>query len=101
MKMFTVKDIKGDIYMQPFFVRTTALAIREIEQATNNPESIFNKYPEDYSLYEIGEFDQETAEVNLHDDLVKLCNCSELKKPDSQMGLPGVDHIDMKGGVNE
>ncbi|AXH75340.1 MAG: nonstructural protein [Microviridae sp.] len=59
-----LKDRAADLYGKPFFVRTTAEAIRSLTDEANNTESSINKHPEDYDLYQIGTFNEETGEVN-------------------------------------
>ena len=39
------------------------MAIRSFSDAVQDQDSAFNKHPEDYSLWEIGEFDDQTGEI--------------------------------------
>jgi len=59
MEIFTVYDSKAEAYLQPFFLKTKALALREITDAANNPEHQFGKYPEDYVLFHLGQYDED------------------------------------------
>ena len=54
MKIYTVYDSKAEAYLTPFFLKTDALAMREIETAVNTADHQFNKYPGDYTLYRTG-----------------------------------------------
>ena len=40
---------------------------------------IFSKYAEDYTLFELGEFDEATGQFSLHNTPVSLGKASELK----------------------
>ncbi len=66
LKVYTVYDTKAEAYIQPFFSPTKGLALRSFQEALIDEKSNISKYPEDFTLFELGEFDQETAKFNLH-----------------------------------
>ena len=66
-KVFTVYDSKAEAYMQPFFSPTTGLAIRSFSEVANNKDHAFSKYPEDYTLFEIGEFNDIDGSIKMLD----------------------------------
>lgn len=61
MKFFVlaVRDRALDAFMQPFFVQSIGLGVRSFsdEVNRNSPDSPIFKHPEDFDLYEIGEYD--------------------------------------------
>lgn len=65
MRIFTVFDTKAAIYGQPFYAVTDGIALRMFSDAVNNnsPDNALNRYPEDFTLYYIGEFDDVTGSV--------------------------------------
>lgn len=65
LKMFTVYDSKADSFIQPFFSQSTGTAIREFSAACNKQDHQFSKYAGDYTLFELGEFNQDTAKFQL------------------------------------
>lgn len=65
LKMFSVFDSKIQAYMNPFFARTAAEALRSFADAVNNSESNFCRFAEDFTLFEIGAWDDQTAKVEL------------------------------------
>lgn len=65
IKIFTVHDSKAEAFIQPFFAQTTGLATRSFEQAANETGHDFNRYAGDYSLFELGTFDQGNAQFNI------------------------------------
>lgn len=73
----TVYDTKAKAYLPPQQYRTTLEAMRSFETTCKNPETQFNKYPEDFTLYEIGSFDDQTGELSLLDSKNHLANASE------------------------
>lgn len=62
-KMFAVFDSKAKCYGVPFFFAATGLAVRAFTELTNDEKSTICKYPADFSLHEIGVFDDATGEV--------------------------------------
>ncbi len=60
-KIFTVYDEKAHAYIAPFILHQTAMAIRTFSDACADPKHQFGAHPEDYCLYQIGVFDDETA----------------------------------------
>jgi hypothetical protein len=65
-KVYTVYDSKAEAYLRPFFVSTKGLALRSMVDAVNDPQHPFNKYPEDYTLFEIGEWDDSNGTIKMH-----------------------------------
>lgn len=61
LKIFTVYDSKAEAYLQPFFAKTTGLATRDFEAASNSEDHQFYKYPGDYTLFELGTFNENSA----------------------------------------
>lgn len=55
-------DKKGRLYKNPFFVPNTDVAVRSLRGAVNATEqSDLTQYPEDFALYHLGTFDDETG----------------------------------------
>lgn len=63
MLVFSVYDVKAGAYLPPFFARTRAVAIRSFCAAVRDVGHDFHKYAEDYSLFEIGAFDEMSGEL--------------------------------------
>lgn len=55
--VLAVYDSKIGEFNSPFFMRTRGEALRGWESVCNDASTDFNKYPEDYSLMEIAEYD--------------------------------------------
>lgn len=79
LNVFTVRDQLAESYLQPFFMKTKAQAIREITTMVNDPNSQFGKYPNDYVLFEIGIYDQDTGMIEPHKAPVSLGVLVEFK----------------------
>jgi len=65
----TVKDRAADAYGRPMFVPSTGVAIRSFsdEINRNNAENQLYNHPDDFDLYELGEFDDNTGLFTLHE----------------------------------
>lgn len=61
LKICCVRDDRTESFMQPIFVRHVGEALRSFESEVNREGSAFNDYPEDFSLYELGIFDDSTG----------------------------------------
>ncbi|AXL15275.1 nonstructural protein [Microviridae sp.] len=57
--IFSIYDSKAEAYLPPFFLHQMAMARRAFHDAVNNPESQINKHPADYTLFQIGTFDDD------------------------------------------
>lgn len=58
---FAVHDDAVAAYMQPFFAPANGAAIRSFLDASANPDSPLSKHPQDYRLYRVGAFDDNTG----------------------------------------
>jgi len=61
--LFTIYDEKADVFMPPFFVPAVGLATRAFSDCINSETHAFGKHPSDYTLFQIGEFDDSVAEI--------------------------------------
>ena len=80
MKLFTVYDIKADLYLTPFFERNSVNAMRGFEQIVNDANTQFSKYPADFGLYEIAEYDEEKGVVIPYEHNVRLALGSDFAR---------------------
>jgi len=66
MKQFVycVFDSKVAAYGTPFTTKNEPLAIRSFERACTDPASDLSLFPDDFHLYKIGEFDDDTGELS-------------------------------------
>lgn len=64
-KVFSVYDAAAEAYLQPFFTPTLGLAIRSFSDAVNQEGHQFSNHAADYTLFEIGEFDDSTGNLSM------------------------------------
>lgn len=65
-KVLTVRDRAADVYGQPFFTQSTGVGVRIFtdEINRNSPDNNLFKHPEDFDLFYLGEFDDNTGEFD-------------------------------------
>lgn len=61
LKMFSIRDSKAEIYNRPFFTHTLGEAEREFTRISNDPQSQISQFPEDYDLYYVGTYDDNSG----------------------------------------
>lgn len=69
-------------YGRPFFVPHVGAAIRGFSDEINNSQSDLYKHPDDYSLYELGEWDDANARFpQLLDDPRLVARGKDIHRP--------------------
>lgn len=61
LKAFSVYDDAAQAYGQPFFAPALGLAIRMFTDLVNDPKSSPSQYPDQFTLFELGDFDDATG----------------------------------------
>lgn len=80
VKMFCVYDSKAEAYLQPFFMATKGQALRAFTEVCNDSNHTFFKHASDYTLFEIGEYDDATGGVTSYATKQSLGNALEFKR---------------------
>lgn len=62
-RLYAVYDSKGGSYTIPFFDHAEGRALRTFKDCCNDPEHQFGKHPEDYTLFDVGQYDDDTGEI--------------------------------------
>lgn len=65
LKVFSVHDVKAGAFLPPFFLPRTEMAIRVFADSSNDSTHMFCKHPDDFCLFELGEWDGESALFDL------------------------------------
>lgn len=61
LKIFSVYDSKAKAHLPPFFLPEEGMAIRTFKDCINSKEHQFGAHPEDYTLKQIGTFDDSSG----------------------------------------
>lgn len=77
--VYGVFDSKANAYLQPFFANTDGLATRSFIGALTDENHAFCKHSADYTLFRLGDFDDEQGILVACEPLVNLGNGLQLK----------------------
>lgn len=65
-KIFSIYDQKAKAYLPPFIMPEQGQAERVFGDCVNSQDHQFAKHPEDYTLMEIGTFDDNKGKITAH-----------------------------------
>jgi len=63
INMYSVYDSKAKAYALPWFADNHEVAIRAFSTKINRKDNELSMHPEDYTLFCVGSFDTQTAEL--------------------------------------
>lgn len=63
---FTIYDSKVESSLTPFYAQNRASGLRQWNYNCNRPDSDFNRYPGDYTLFELGIYEADTMTEVAH-----------------------------------
>lgn len=61
LKAFSIRDAKAEAFKPPFFKTTHGEAERDFTELVRDEKTTPGKYPEDFDLYFVGEYDDTTG----------------------------------------
>lgn len=67
LKVYTIRDSKAEVFNTPFFQKSHGEAERSFRELINDEKSMVSKYPEDYDLYYLGQYDDQTGTIEALD----------------------------------
>lgn len=80
MRIYSIYDSKAQYFGTPVFQRNAAEAIRSFSKVVNDGRSLPSDCPEDFVLFELGEFDEQTGKVIPHAAPLSLTGALQLKE---------------------
>lgn len=63
-KMYSVYDVKSKLYQVPFHSHNDGHAIRCFTDMVRHEKSHLSRYPEDFILFNVGSFDDESGVIS-------------------------------------
>jgi len=57
LKIHAIMDTKAGAFMTPRFSLSNSAAVRSFIDESNDPQTMISRHPEDFCLFELGEFD--------------------------------------------
>lgn len=91
MKVFAVKDHKVGIFMKPVFDHHAGSAIRGFEDVVRSGDSPFSRHPNDFTLFELGSFDENNGVFKCLEHPIELLSARQV------VDLGKAGQIEMKG----
>lgn len=76
--VYCIFDSKSESYHPPTLQPNHATAIRAAENILKNPQSQITQTPEDFSIFHIGQFDDNTGKVTSREPLEHVANFHEI-----------------------
>lgn len=83
MKLFSVFDSKAEAFNTPMFFQSTGVAIRSFSAAASDEKTDISRFAADYTLFELGEFDEHSGKFTILPAPVSLGNALQLKVSDT------------------
>lgn len=67
MQIYAIFDSKTDAFLPPFISPNNRTAIREVQKAALKPDHPWNIFAADYTLFEIGTWNELKGEIHMHE----------------------------------
>lgn len=83
-KIYSVRDGKAEVFNPPFYKKTHGEAERDFTTLTNDPKSTVFNFPEDFDLYYLGHYDDDTGKLETLPTPQHIVKAIQLKKPNAQ-----------------
>lgn len=80
LKIFSIRDSKAEAFLQPIFATTTGVAMRQLGAAVNQDGHDLNKFTDDYALFDLGEFDDQSGLIAPNPTPTVVCQAHDLKE---------------------
>lgn len=84
LKIFTIRDEKAEAYLPPFFLPQSGMALRTFTDCVNSKDHQFGAHPHDYTIFEIGVFNDRNAGIEIYNAPKPLGNGVEFLKPQKE-----------------
>lgn len=79
LKAFSIRDQKSEVFNTPFFQKTHGEAERSFRELVTDQKSMVHKYPEDYDLYFIGTYNDQTGLIKPLDTPQHMLKAVQIK----------------------
>lgn len=87
--MFSVFDVKAEVFGHPFFMGNTAEAVRAFRDLVEDERSTVHKHPEDYKLCRVASWDNSTGVLVPESPVVTIGFGSEFVHAEVPNGIRG------------
>lgn len=80
LKVYAIYDQKAEGYLQPFFLQSKGLAVRQFQNFIADSNTPIHKYPQDFTLFELGEYTDHDGKMHPHPSPISMGNALEFKR---------------------
>ena len=63
LKIYALRDVRTQAYMRPMFLQNDAVLDRSVRDAMLDENSLLCSHPEDYQVFRLGEYDDNTGKI--------------------------------------
>lgn len=81
--MFAVYDSKAEAFYAPFPSEKRQMAVRWFSELVNDETQLFGKHPEDFTLFEVGEFEDADGQMIPRSTPAAVVTALAVKRKDS------------------
>lgn len=85
VNFYSIYDKCAGAYIIPFVLQNDLIAIRTFGDCVNLKDHAFNKHPEDYSLYHVAQFDDNTGHIDTLPEPRLIASGTSLYRPDQEL----------------
>lgn len=78
LSIFTIFDQQAKAFLPPFFMPTEGMAVRQFSDMVNDSNCQFNKHPKDYTLFQLGSFNDNSAHITIEKTPLSVYNGLQL-----------------------
>ena len=92
LRAYSIFDRKALVYHAPFFAPTDGAAVRSMSDAVQDTNTTFNRHPNDYVLFYVGDYDDTKGALAPISPLVHVIDAIALVQHQHQMPFNGSAH---------
>lgn len=71
-KIYVIHDTKVEAYHRPVYADSDGQLLRMVNATAQDEKTEFNKYPSDYSIFLIGEYDELSGKIKVYESKISL-----------------------------
>jgi len=103
MNLYSIYDSKAEVHCPPFVAHNVAVAIRMFRDLLNQPDSQISRAPADFTLFELGTFDESNGSLSLLEAKKSIANALELvhHKQDEPSDFAKMSFKELQKAVDE
>lgn len=90
MKMYMIYDSKTECFAQPAFFPNKGTALRAVMEAAHDSQTNLAKYPGDFTVFEVGEFDDNRGVIDMYPAKINLGTVLEFQRISTAPHNPGI-----------